>query len=109
VEEGAPIALLPADVTALFAGAATGCAQDDKRIYLAGITLFGEPTDFGQRLCAVGADSIALSYAATSASCPNLGEGIIVHRDTPTNESGTCEGCPFLLTRSLPRLSLVAW
>jgi DNA polymerase III subunit beta len=77
-----PIDLTAADVMALFAGAAAGAARDDKRIYLAGAVLFSEETELGLRLCAVGADGVALSYAGTTAACPGLGAGIIVHRDT---------------------------
>jgi DNA polymerase III sliding clamp (beta) subunit (PCNA family) len=76
------IELTAADVLAAFAGAAAGAAQDDKRIYLAGPVLFSEPTDLGNRLCGVGADSVALSYAATAAACLDLAPGVIVHRDT---------------------------
>jgi DNA polymerase III sliding clamp (beta) subunit (PCNA family) len=76
------ISLAAADVMAIFAGAAAGAACDDKRIYLSGATLFSEPTDFEHRLYAVGADGVVLSYAATPAACPNLGAGVIVHRDT---------------------------
>jgi DNA polymerase III subunit beta len=79
IEEGAaPIALIAADVMALFAGAAAGSATNDARIYLSGPALLSEDN----RLCAVGADSLMLSYAATIAACPDLGAGAIVHRDT---------------------------
>jgi hypothetical protein len=67
---------------ALFAGAGTAAATKDDRIYLAGPVLFGEPSDFGHRLCGVGTDGVALSYAATTAPCPDMGKGRIVHRDT---------------------------
>jgi DNA polymerase III sliding clamp (beta) subunit (PCNA family) len=75
-----PIDLSAVDVMAIFDAAAAGAATDDKRIYLAGVILFSEPTE-GHRLCAVGADGVALSYAATAATCPNLGQ-FIIHRDT---------------------------
>jgi DNA polymerase III sliding clamp (beta) subunit (PCNA family) len=82
VEDSSPaIALSAADILAEFAGAA-GAAQDDKRIYVAGPVLFSEPTDSGHRLCGVGADGVALSYAATATACPELNSGIIVHRET---------------------------
>jgi DNA polymerase III sliding clamp (beta) subunit (PCNA family) len=82
VDDAPPIELTAADVMAAFAGAAAGAAQDDKRIYLAGPVLFSEPTDMSHRLVGVGADGIALSYAATSAFYPGLDPGIVVHRDT---------------------------
>jgi DNA polymerase III sliding clamp (beta) subunit (PCNA family) len=81
-DDSPPIELTAADVMAAFAGAAAGAAQDDKRIYLAGPVLFSEATELGNRLCGVGADSIALSYAATAAACLDLAPGVIVHRDT---------------------------
>jgi DNA polymerase III subunit beta len=83
VEDDSPsIELTAADIMNLFAGAAAGAARDDRRIYLAGPVLFGDPTETGHRLCGVGADNVALSYAGTDANCPDLGAGIIVHRDT---------------------------
>jgi DNA polymerase III subunit beta len=74
---GPPILLTGTHVMAAFAGAAAAAAQDDKRIYLAGPVLFGEEG----RLCGVGADGVALSYAATTALCPDLAPGVIVDRD----------------------------
>jgi DNA polymerase III sliding clamp (beta) subunit (PCNA family) len=83
VEGDSPaIALTAADVMALFAGAAAGAASDDKQIYLSGPVLFSESTDFGHRLCAVGTDGVVLSYVATTAGCPDLGKGRIIHRRT---------------------------
>jgi hypothetical protein len=67
---------------ALFAGAATAAAPKDDRISLAGPALFGEPTDSGHQLCAVGTDSAMLSYVATKAACSDIGKGRIVHRGT---------------------------
>jgi DNA polymerase III sliding clamp (beta) subunit (PCNA family) len=83
IDDGVPsIELGAADIMALFAGAAGAAASTDTRIYLAGAALFGEPTDFGHRLCGVGTDAIALSYAATAVACPDLGKGVLIHRDT---------------------------
>jgi DNA polymerase III subunit beta len=76
------IELTAADIAAVFAGAAAGASRDDKRIYLAGAVLFSEETELGVRLCAVGADGVALSYAGTAAQCRDLWPGVIVHRDT---------------------------
>jgi DNA polymerase III subunit beta len=80
--EGAPLELTAADVMAIFTGAAAAALTDDSRIYLAGVHLFSEPTDFGHRLCGVGADNTGLSYAATTVACHDLGQGVLVHRDT---------------------------
>jgi DNA polymerase III sliding clamp (beta) subunit (PCNA family) len=83
VEDGmSAIDLTAADVMAIFDGAAAGAATDDRRIYLNGPIVFSEPTDFGHRLCSVGADDKALSYVATTVACPDLGPGVLVHRDT---------------------------
>jgi len=83
VDGGIPsVELGAADIAALFAAAATAAATRDDRIYLAGPALFGEPTDFGHRLCGVGTDAVALSYAATAAGCSDLGKGRIIHRAT---------------------------
>jgi DNA polymerase III subunit beta len=76
------IDLTAADVIAIFGGAADGALMDDSRIYLAGVHLFSEPTDFGHRLCGVGCDGTALSYAATAVEAPDLGQGVLIHRDT---------------------------
>jgi DNA polymerase III sliding clamp (beta) subunit (PCNA family) len=76
------IDLSAADVAAVFSGAANASADDEKKIYLAGPALFSEPVADGYRLCGVGTDSVCLSYAATSAGCPDLGSGVLIHRDT---------------------------
>jgi hypothetical protein len=52
------------------------------RPYLAGPVVFSEPTDFGRRLCAVGADSMSLSFAGTTAAAPDLGQGRLIRRNT---------------------------
>jgi DNA polymerase III sliding clamp (beta) subunit (PCNA family) len=77
-----PLELTGADVKAIFGGAAAGASVNDSRIYLSGVHLFSEPTDVGHRLCGVGADDVVLSHVATSVSCPDLGRGVLVHRDT---------------------------
>jgi DNA polymerase III subunit beta len=80
--DSSEILLAAADIMAVFADAAAGAASSDARMYLAGPALFSEPIDSGYRLCAVGTDGVMLSYAATAAACPNLGAGVIIHRDT---------------------------
>jgi DNA polymerase III sliding clamp (beta) subunit (PCNA family) len=75
------IDLTAADVRAIFEAAAAGAAIDDTRMYLAGPVIFGEATDFGHRLCAVGADSVALSFAGTTVAAPDLGRGRLIHRN----------------------------
>jgi DNA polymerase III subunit beta len=79
VEDNAPaIDLAAADLMAIFAGVATAVSKDDRRMYLAGTTIFGD----SGRLVGVGTDGIMLSYAATAAACHELDMGVIVHRDT---------------------------
>jgi DNA polymerase III subunit beta len=83
IDDGGPSCeLSAADIMALFAGAVGAAASTDQRVYLSGPSLFSEPTDTGHRPAAVGTDTIALSCAATPAACPDLGQGVIIHRDT---------------------------
>jgi DNA polymerase III sliding clamp (beta) subunit (PCNA family) len=83
IDDGVPSTeVSAADVVAIFAGAAAASARGSERIYLAGPAIFSELKDDAERLCAAGTDAIALSYAATAAACPDLGAGVIVHRDT---------------------------
>jgi DNA polymerase III sliding clamp (beta) subunit (PCNA family) len=79
---GPPIEIGSANLMALFAHTAIAVASNDHRPYLAGPTLFSEPTGDRHRLCAVGTNgNTMLLYAATNAACSDLGRGMIIHRD----------------------------